>query len=84
MLMINFREDPAHVRRVSRERYLAPVLIDQSGDVAGRVYGVFGPPTVYVVDRKGRLVGRSAGPHDWDSEASFKFFRALIESTEDR
>jgi hypothetical protein len=30
--LINFREDPAHVKRTAAERgYVAPVLIDRSG-----------------------------------------------------
>ena len=46
-MLIAFREDPDLVRRTAEERkYVAPVLIDKSGDVTGRVYGVFGPPTV--------------------------------------
>lgn len=73
--LISFREAPATVQRVSRERgYTAPVLIDESGDVTGRVYGVWGPPTVYLVDRKGQLVGRGVGPREWATPAA----RALI------
>ena len=46
------------MRKVVKERgYVAPVLLDESGDVTGRVYGVWGPPTIYLVDRSGRLVG---------------------------
>ena len=69
--MISFREAPAKVRRVARERgYVAPVLLDESGDVTGRLYGVWGPPTVYLVDRDGRLVGRAVGARDWSSPAA--------------
>ena len=59
---MNFREDPAHVAKVAHERgYVAPVLVDRTGDVTGRLYGVWGPPTVYVVDRE-RAAGR---PRAW-------------------
>jgi len=63
VLLIDFQEDPERVRRTVKERgYTAPVLLDESGDVTGKVYGVWGPPTVYLVDRQGRLVGRPPAP----------------------
>jgi hypothetical protein len=67
------------VRRVVKERgYVAPVLLDESGDVTGRVYGVWGPPTIYIVDRGGRLVGRAVGPRDWTTPMAKKFVRELL------
>jgi hypothetical protein len=79
VLLIDFRESPDHVRRVVKERgYTAPVLLDVSGDVTGRVYGVWGPPTIYLVDRGGRLVGRAVGRRDWSTPAAHTFIRALL------
>jgi len=79
--LVDFRESPAHVEQVARERdYRAPVLVDESGDVTGRVYGVWGPPTVYVVDRAGRLIGRAVGPRDWSSPAARAFIQALLDA----
>ena len=81
VLLVDFREDPDIVRRTVRERgYVAPVLLDQSGDVTGKLYGVWAPPTMYFVDRRGRLIGRAVGPRDWDTPASRKFIRALLET----
>ncbi len=78
--LINFREDPETVRRVVRERgYTIPTLIDASGDISGRVYGVFGPPTVYFVNRRGELVGRAAGARPWNSAAGRAFVQQLLE-----
>ena len=77
MLLINFREDQALVRRVVQERgYIAPVLIDRSGKGTGAGYGVWGPPTTYFADRRGQLIGRVVGPRDWSAPAA----RALLES----
>ena len=79
VLLINFRENPDLVRRTVRERgYVAPVLLDQSGEVTGKEYGVWGPPTVYFVDGKGRLVGRAVGPRDWGSPPGRAFIHALL------
>jgi hypothetical protein len=81
LVMIDFRESPELVRRTVKERgYTAQVLLDESGDIAGRVYGVFGPPTVYFVDRDGNLVGRLEGPRDWESPAARKFIQQLLET----
>ena len=79
VLLINFRESPDRVRRVVKERgYTAPVLLDESGDVTGRVYGVWGPPTIYLVDRAGRVVGRAIGRRDWSTPAARTFLRELL------
>ena len=80
LVMIAFRETPELVRRTLKERgYTAQVLLDESGDITGRVYGVFGPPTVYFVDRRGNLVGRMVGARDWESPAARKFVEQLLE-----
>ena len=79
--LVNFREDPGVVRKAVEERgYTAPVLIDRSGDVTGRAYGVWGPPTLYFVDREGRLVGRVVGPRAWDSPQARAFVQALLDA----
>jgi hypothetical protein len=79
--LINFREDADLVRKMATERaYTAPVLLDRSGDVTGRAYGVWGPPTAYFVDREGRLIGRIVGPRPWDSAPAKAFVKALLES----
>ena len=81
LILISFRESPDLVRRTVKERgYTARVLLDESGDVTGRVYGVFGPPTAYFVDRRGNLIGRVVGPRDWSSAAGRKFIEALLDA----
>jgi peroxiredoxin len=81
VVLINFREDPERVRQTVKERgYTSPVLLDESGDVTGKVYGVWGPPTVYLVDRQGRLVGRAAGPRPWDGPAGRRLIEALLDA----
>jgi len=80
VLLVDFREDAETVKKAVRERgYTAPVLLDLSGDVTGKSYGVWGPPTAFFVDRKGQLVGRAVGPRGWDSPPAKAFIRALLE-----
>lgn len=79
VLLISFRESADLVRRTVTERgYTAPVLLDASGNVTGRAYGVFGPPTAYLVDREGRLVGRIVGGRDWSSPAARDLIRDFV------
>jgi hypothetical protein len=79
VLLISFRESAELVKRTAAERgYVAPVLLDASGDVTGRVYGVWGPPTVYLVDREGRLVGRMVGAMDWSGAAARDLIRSFV------
>ena len=73
------------VKRTVKERgYVAPVLLDQSGEVTGKAYGVWGPPTAYFVDRRGRLVGRVAGSRSWDGPSPRNFILGLLEASPKR
>jgi hypothetical protein len=79
---VNLRESADLVRKTAQERgYVAPVLLDASGDVTGRVYGVWGPPTVYLIDRVSRLVGRIQGGRDWSGPAARELLQSLVEET---
>jgi peroxiredoxin len=79
VLLVDFRESPEAVKKVVRERgYTAPVLLDETGGVTGKGYGVWGPPTFFFVDRQGRLVGRGVGARGWDSPQAKAFLRALL------
>ena len=78
--LVDFREGAEAVKRTVRERgYTAPVLLDESGDMTGKAYGVWAPPTFYFLDREGRLVGRAIGPRNWDRPAAREFIQALLE-----
>ena len=69
------------MKRTAQERgYVAPVLLDRSGDVTGKLYGVWGPPTVYLIDRQGQLVGRAVGPRDWSTPAARQLLLTLLEA----
>jgi hypothetical protein len=79
VLLVSFRESPDLVRRTVTERgYTAPVLLDQSGEITGVKYGVFGPPTIYLVDREGRLLARGAGHHPWSSPQARRLLAEVL------
>ena len=82
VLLVSFRESADLVRRTVQERgYAAPVLLDASGDVTGRSYGVWGPPTAYLIDRQGRMTGRIQGARDWSKPAARELLRSLLDAT---
>jgi hypothetical protein len=47
--------------------------------VTGRLYGVWGPPTLYLIDRDGRMLGRAVGgEQDWASPRTRQALLALL------
>jgi hypothetical protein len=77
---VSFQESADTVRKTAKERgYVAPVLVDASGDVTGRIYGVWGPPTSYFIDRQGRLLGRIQGARDWTTPQAKTLIKSLLE-----
>jgi AhpC/TSA family len=80
VLLVNIREKADLVERTVKERgYVAPVLLDQSGDTAGKQWGVWGTPTAYILDRQGRLNGRIVGARDWSKPEARELIRALLQ-----
>jgi len=79
---VTFRESAETVKKAAQERgYVAPVLLDASGDVTGKLYGVWGPPTAYFIDRKGLMIGRVVGARDWSTPAARTLIQSLVELT---
>jgi hypothetical protein len=76
VLAVNMGEPRELVRRWVRDRGVtARVLLDPTG-AATAAYRVTGTPTVILVDRAGRLVGRAVGPREWTEARG----RAVIET----
>ena len=79
---MSFRESAETVKKAAQDRgYVAPVLLDASGDVTGKLYGVWGPPTAYFINRQGQLIGRVVGARDWSSPAARELMKSLVELT---
>jgi len=74
MLAVNYRESRKEAQAFVEELKLTfPVLLDDG--TVSTLYGVFGLPATYLVDRQGRGAARVMGARDWMSEES----RAVIE-----
>ncbi len=55
-----------------------PVVLDPEGEV-GLLYGAFGMPTTYLIDRNGIVLARLWGPADWYSPGARNLIRTLVE-----
>jgi peroxiredoxin len=55
------------------------ILLDPSGAVT-REYGVTATPTVFVLSREGKLVGKALGTKSWNSERGHALLGRLVDS----
>jgi Redoxin len=62
---------------VKRRKVTATVLLDPNGAVA-RGYAIAYTPTVFLIDRDGRLVAKSVGVRAWTGDKGRAVLRALI------
>ena len=75
---VNIKEPRSHVALWVKVKGLTmPVLLDADGAVT-QAYRVTGTPTLVLIDRAGRLVGRAAGTRDWLGEKGRALFTALL------
>ena len=56
-----------------------PVFLDEDG-VATRAWKVRSTPTVFIIDRQGRLIGKTVGTKPWTSPTGRALFSALLAS----
>ena len=60
VLLIDYQESASEVRRWAGRRFTAPMLLDLDGRVTAQ-YRVRGTPTLFVMDRAGRLAVQHEG-----------------------
>jgi len=74
--------DPEDVRAFARDLGLSfDILQDRSSRIQ-QVYQTTGVPESFLLDRKGVLVKRVIGAHDWDSPANRALIDRLLEEPE--
>ncbi|MDH3315169.1 MAG: TlpA family protein disulfide reductase [Betaproteobacteria bacterium] len=79
IIAVNVREKrPDALAFYRKLRLTYPVVLDSGGEV-GLLYGAFGLPLTYLIDRKGIPLARLWGPADWYSPAARKLIAALVE-----
>lgn len=55
-----------------------PILLDPEGEV-GLLYGAFGMPLSYLIDKNGKVLARLWGPADWYSPGARNLIKTLLE-----
>jgi DsbE subfamily thiol:disulfide oxidoreductase len=79
IVAVNVKEKRQDALAFAKELKLSyPVLLDPEGEV-GLLYGAFGLPATYLIDRKGVVLARMWGPADWHSPGARKLIAALVE-----
>ena len=67
ILAVNISENEAQVQTFALNNQITfPILLDSDGRVS-RTYGVRAIPTIFLVDREGRIMLRKVGSPDWNS-----------------
>ena len=79
ILAVDIQESRDTVARWIKEKGItAQVVLDPDGSVVA-AYRVTATPTVVLIGRDGRLVGRGAGNRPWTSDAGRALLKALVE-----
>ena len=78
VLAVDIREPKEVVAKAVRERgYIFPVLLDSKAEAA-LLYEARATPTVYLLDRRGRLVAMAVGARPWDSQRGRGLLQELL------
>ena len=62
---------------MNKHHYTFPVLTDSKFEVLD-LFKVKGIPTTFIIDKKGRMIGRAIGPRDWKSPEVFSLINLLL------
>ena len=57
------------------------VTVRDGGQKASSLYGTFGWPETYIIDRKGVILRKIIGPQDWNSPELLAYFDAILGQT---
>jgi len=80
ILAVNVRERASSVFQFIRSNnYTFPVLLDNDGNVSS-AYGIEAFPTSFIIDRRGKIIGRLIGSIQWDTPQVIAAFDALLNS----
>jgi len=63
---------------INKHQYTFPVLLDPKGETLD-LFEVKGIPTTFLIDKKGKMVGKAIGPRDWKSAEVVSLLNLLIE-----
>ena len=78
VLAINLAEKRDHVTEWVRSRGVTSTVLLDANKEAEKAYQIAYTPTVLLVDRQGRLVGKAIGERQWDGEQGKALLRLLL------
>lgn len=80
MVTVNIKESALQVKNFFKKYQLTfTALLDTTGGVSSE-FGIGAIPTTFILDKKGRIIGRINGPREWDSRQSVAMFEELANS----
>jgi len=77
MVTINLQEPVSRVKEFFKEFKLTFTALMDTGGEVGVMFSINQIPTTYILDKKGRIIGKALGPREWDSPKSIALFEHL-------
>ncbi len=68
---------------IEQAKYTYRVGLDPKMEIA-QLYGAHSVPSTFIIDRNGALRAIALGPREWDGQASFAYFDALLKDGKPR
>jgi len=78
VLAINLGEDRGMLANWVNSRNVTSTVLLLDDPALGRTYAITATPTVYLVDRDGKLVGKAIGTRPWSGDKGRAILRALL------
>ena len=79
MLAVNVKESASRVKSFFDKNELTfTALLDTTGEVSTE-FGLRAIPTTFILDKSGNIIGRIAGPREWDSKKVMALFEQLAD-----
>jgi len=78
VLAINLGEDRRMLAGWVKGRNVTSTVLFLDNPALGRSYAITATPTVYLVDRGGKLVGKAIGTRPWSGDKGRAILRALL------
>jgi len=80
MVTVNIQESASQVKFFFEKYKLTfTALLDTTGEVSTD-FGIRAIPTTFILDKSGQIIGRIAGPREWDSRTSVAMFENLADN----
>ena len=80
MVTVNIKESASQVKNFFQKHKLTfAALLDTTGEISTE-FGIRTIPTTFILDKSGQIIGRIAGPREWNSKESVALFENLADN----